>query len=466
MSDEEKTIFFMGEKDYKIPKKTISMIGCGGGGSRMVQLMTQYLRGRNEINDYFDFSWYLYDLSTQILDISNNIKKESNIIAIPIRPTTLDAGAGGVPFCAEIAFEINLQRIASANINYEEIDNNSNETNKVDIINSSSLNIYVATLGGGTGGRSISKIIPRLRENANSIGTISDIAICIITDEDTRILNHIYNFPFINKEADFLILFENGVINEDKALSEDVINLRAAEIIDFLISIRHPDTLPKPYDGPDFTSIFRRDPNYVNKRWLIPFMYPVEGYDTEEYNNEPILYFIDKIFETINTREGKEEKVLYKRCFCKVEKEKIKEPSSCVVIIRAPKKYIKSFLEKIRDMNGSKIKEIDIFLRGLENKLNIKRDKIIYKFKPDERGFKICILLQNINIMKFEQFNKNLNDGDQIIKIKQSWHEEMNKGIDKMAKAKFIDINKVDEIKSLYKKRFENITEEYCKNYL
>lgn len=441
--------------DEKRTKITVSVIGGGGGGSGIVHAAAVHLSKKGELNKFYDFRWYLYDLSKQIEDIGNKIESDTNqkIKPVLIKPTFLDAGAGGIPLCAEIAFDHN----PSLSDSYS---TDNNDARSLDVILPSSLNIYAATLGGGTGGRTISQLIPKLKTRPG-VGTIADIAICVLTNPAYQNLNHIYTFPFINRTADFLILLENGIIIDDKNADENFINKRAAEIIDFIISIRHPDTRPKPYDARDWITQILRDARYDRARWLVPFMYPVEGYDKTEYIKEPLLSFVDKVFETDRFEENTER---YKRCLCKVEDEKIMGCSSCLVIVKAPKEYIEKFFNRVRNIDGRKISEEDIFKRGLKNKLGIKEEDIIYAFTPDEEGFKICLLLQNIPILRLEKLKKYLISGDMKDR-KKAWLDGLILGIDNMVRAGLIEENEVEDIKDVYKKKIDNLTNEFVENY-
>ena len=449
-----------GDKESK-RKITITVVGSGGCGCKITNASAKRLHNGDAFRGLYTFRWYLHDLSS---DISDNVKGMEDIKPVVIiKPTMLDPGAGGVPLCAEMAFEPSLSSTKGGEM-VGGTETNVIEESKLDVIQRSSINIYISSLGGGTGGRTISLLIPKMQEK---IGGIADIAISILTHKADENLNHIYTFPEINKSANLVILLENGVIIEGKRASEKFINGRAAEMIDFLISSRRPDTYPKPFDPLNYLTHVSRYKNFDKARWLIPFMYPVEGYDKTEYKNEPLLHFVDKALENVSSLERGRECTLGRRCLCKVEESDIERCNSCLLFVKAPKEYIDEFEEKVREVNGKEIGELELFLQGLKNILSLEEEDIFYAFIPEEEGFKMCLLLLNLPFLKLKNLKEYLKNKEDTENARRSWESGVERGVENMVAAGLIAAGEADKIKDEYKNKINSdaLTKEFENRY-
>jgi hypothetical protein len=286
----------------------VSIIGCGGCGGNLAATAANFLVPKNRKNgNTYIFRWYLYDMSLQVFGIADELvacNPENDLIVI--KPTELDPGLGRVPISAEVVFKYmpelsnQTKKLLEIKTDYKsktdtkdnffdkptpslaeqtngEIESNKEtkitlaaesngsgnhkweEIKSIDAIMPSSINVYMSSLGGGTGGRSVSLMIPKIK----STQTVADVAICVITDEDNEELNNIYNISQVNKTADFTVLFENGVIAGKQSRDDEFINVKVAHVLDMIISTR---LAPRQQDVRNLISFLRRSPTYTAQK--------------------------------------------------------------------------------------------------------------------------------------------------------------------------------------------------------
>ena len=435
----------------------VSIIGCGGCGGNLAATAAKLLLPKNNRNgNMYLFRWYLYDMSYQVFGIADTLaacNPEQQLLVI--KPTLLDPGLGRVPISAEIVFQYmpelsgeskkkfgiktdykrktdttnnffdkptslteqtnegiessNKTEIppvaennGSGNRNWEEIDS-------IDAIFSSSINVYMSSLGGGTGGRSVSLMIPKIRDQGKSV---ADVAICVITSNDEEELNNIYNVSHVNNTADFTVLLENGVIAGEKSWNDDkFINEKAVQLLDMIISTR---LARHEQDIRNLISFLRRSPNYYpvkKNNCLVPFVYPLEEeYIKSGYDEKTLLDLVE------NALKG--------GGLCSIPNIDIDKCEQAAVIIKAPKRFLDKFDQGIVVFkNGEKKSNKQVFREGLQKRLGLATTGDIWVSEiDDEEGLKICLFLYRTPLSKLQAFRRNLVSQDlNLLKAAESW---------------------------------------------
>ncbi len=252
---------------YEIGVTAVGLGGCG------LNVVSEISKTSELFEDFYKIDYYAYDLSDDI--------KRAEIPGIKIiKPTTLDIGAGRVPFCAELVFN----------------EGGGEEEAKTNIL-PGSINLLSHSLGGGTGSKTVSLLIPKLREK----GGFSYITLSVLTDWDAlEITNHLLTFSELNKTADFIILAENKrgrEIKKEKGIKKDeqeFINKKTTDIFDFMISARNKDAYPGPVDFNNYINFLRGREEYKGGiRWFIPFVWPIIDDYESKYKDYPYPLQID-----------------------------------------------------------------------------------------------------------------------------------------------------------------------------
>lgn len=388
---------------YEIEVTAVGLGGCG------LNVVTQISKAAKRFEDYYKIDYYAYDLSDDV--------KRAEIEGIKIvKPTTLDIGAGRIPFCAEFVF--------NEGGGWEEAKGK---------IYPSSINLLSHSLGGGTGSKTASLLIQKLRE----VGGFSYITLSVLTDRDAlEKTNHLLTFSELNKTADFIILAENKrgreikEENKIKTSEQEFINKKMVDIFDFMISARNKDAYPGPVDFNNYINFLRGRGEYNEGiRWFIPFVWPIIDDYESKYNDYPLFRFL-----TMALNRGS---------LVRVRSDDIK-CNSCILIIKAPDDFIHSV-------------NIDETKMNLAKKLGLKEDFITATFVPDERGLKLCLLLYG---MPFEMLYELMDVDDEIINFGlNSWKEGIKNYMEQLK------TNITDAKKKEYEEKIKDPREDFIKMY-
>ena len=256
-----------------------------------------------------------------------------------------------------------------------------------------------------------------------------------------------------------------GNNSSTKSTDEEFINNRVAELVDLLISLRQADTVPRALDLNNISNHLAGIKNYHDNkaRWLVPFMFPVEGYDNRLHKNQSNTLLSLITDETLTDRG----------CLCDIEEDDIPKCDMCVLIVKAPARYIKEFRSKVYEKHdGKALNAEDVLLKSLSKQLGLEGpNRISYAFVPDERGLKICLLLLNMPTMKLKDLMKRAysteNDTQVFEFDERKWRHGIEHGSETL-KALIEEHGKTHEDVTrefLGKANIRDLTDDYIKLY-
>ena len=361
----------------------IQFIGAGWCGCSQVLNLYKLYRERGEEGKY---KFTLYDLS---VDIYKNIRnkglteEELKRSEVDVITVGLRGGAGRVSIFAEAILK---------------------HTNHHTRISPAIYNFHFNSGGGGTGSRTIPTIIQEMKKKK---AERYHIAFSVLTSEAGESLNHIYTFPMLNKEADFIILLEND------AIGENMVNKQIMRIVDLLNMAREPNAHPQPRDITDFKTIFRRAGDYDRVRWVIPFIYPLE----EEYGDKDMLPY-EGICEAL------------KNPLVRVDDESIRDCRAAIIIVECPESHYEKIVEeKLPDGKTIYQKTEDEIGNILPNlKIGTEANTIFQVVSG--KNFCVLVLLYGIFFKKLKEL---VDIPDQALEAdKNAWHARIDEDLKRL----------------------------------
>lgn len=149
-------------------------------------------------------------------------------------------------------------------------------------------NIYLHSLGGGTG----SGMVPVLIDRAKGLSPATVHIACSVFTEGSALenANHLYTFRRCSERADLMVVLENLAMERrlrqqrpglDK-MPLQFINERIVSIFDLITAARKPGAYPGLMDFKNYMNHLALDPAYrKGARWLVPVVWPPLGVSVE-----------------------------------------------------------------------------------------------------------------------------------------------------------------------------------------
>ncbi|MEM3086422.1 MAG: hypothetical protein QXO51_05495 [Halobacteria archaeon] len=189
-----------------------------------------------------------------------------------IKPREFSGGVGRVPMSAEY-IAANLFRLF-----------NVPERTLVPRV----ANIYLHSLGGGTG----SGMVPVLIDRAKALSPSTVHIACSVFTEGPALenANHLYTFKRCSERADLMVVLENRamerLLRREKPGSGKMplqfINEHIISILDLITAARKPGAYPGLTDFKNYMNHLALDPAYrKGARWLVPVVWPPLGVAVE-----------------------------------------------------------------------------------------------------------------------------------------------------------------------------------------
>ncbi|MBI4361759.1 MAG: hypothetical protein HY558_01145 [Euryarchaeota archaeon] len=355
----------------------VNFIGVGGCGRKILH---DLLARRSAAGEGEPSGALFFDLSD---DLDFLYKDLAGVDYVDVKPKRFAGGVGRVPMSAEYIAG-NLIRL----FNYP-------ETVFVPRI----ANIYLHSLGGGTG----SGAVPMLIDVARGPSQVGVHLTCSVFTDGPVLenVNHLYTFKRCNEKADLVIVVENRALEkrlrelypDQKEMPLEVVNEHIVNILDLVTAARKPGAYPGIHDFKNYVNHLAMSPLYrEGVRWLVPVTWPPLGRGAEP---QPRRY----------TPFGWILRALKEGPICEgVELEKSRLG---ILILEGPFEGYLSNVDMAREV------------RRVEHYLGMGERSIIYTLVPREDGLRVCLLLYPPPFRRLRQLAAT--GDDEMAQAREGW---------------------------------------------
>lgn len=356
MGDSDKEGTGVGQKTVEIDtiRRDVNYIGVGGCGRKILfELVKRDLKK----GIFKGTGYFFFDLSDDVDYVYDTLRDMGGSGFIDVKPAMFGGGAGRVPMSAEYIAG-NLLKL----FNYPE-----------HIFVPKVANVYVHSLGGGTG----SGAVPMLIDNSKRLSKTGIHITCSVFTEGSTLenVNHLYTFKRCNEKADMVIAVENRAMEKrirqlstsTKEMPLEAINDHIVNILDLVTAARKPGAYPGVQDFKNYVNHLATSPLYKEGiRWLVPVLWPQlgAGFETKYEKYTPLGWIMRALKEGPICEEVETEKT-----------------ELAILIFEAP---FENYLSKV-DM-GRVVREAEKYM-GLEER------SIVCTLVPNDGGLRVCILL-------------------------------------------------------------------------